>query len=67
MKRATYDKIDLVAKRCTTLIALPVCYLAIFLAKSFLVVVLITVIAFLPYILGYNLFVRGFLFRRIED
>ena len=67
MKRATYKKVDSIAKLGSICIALPVCYLGIFFSKNFLVAVLIIFASLLPYVLGYNILVRGWLFRKIED
>ena len=67
MKRATYKKINYFVKSLTAYAALITCYGGIFFAKTFLMAVLIIILGFLPYLIGYNILVRGWLFRNIDD
>lgn len=66
MKRATYNKVD-ATTRYLAYVPLPATYCAIFLADSFWVAAGIFLASFLPYLIGYNLIVRGWLYRKIED
>jgi hypothetical protein len=67
MNRDAYNKIDSISKFITTIIPLPVSYAAIYLSKSFIVASLITLASFIPYLIGYNILVRGWLSRKIEN
>jgi uncharacterized membrane protein len=66
MKRSSYDVIAKTA-RCTALLPLLTGYLSIVFLHSFLLALAAIAVSFLPYLVGYNLFVRGWLLKRVND
>jgi hypothetical protein len=66
MKRTTYNRIASLA-RYLAYIPLPSTWFAIIWADTFLVAVAIFLASFLPYLIGNNIIVRGWMVRKIDD
>jgi hypothetical protein len=66
MTRETYKRIDVIAKFTCTGFAVLATYAGIFFVRSWLCIP-IMLASFLPYLIGYNIVVRGWLYRRVFE
>jgi uncharacterized membrane protein YqaE (UPF0057 family) len=66
MTSNTYKKIES-ASRLTALLPICVIWAVIFWSSSVWLSITLVVLSFLPYLVGYNFFVRGWLLKRVEE
>jgi len=67
MTPATYGRINTITRAITTWLPICTVWVGIFLFKSVWLVLLAGVVSVLPYLIGYNIVVRGWLFRKVES
>jgi hypothetical protein len=67
MTLATYKKIDTAAKLICSWGLLAAVYATAYFSRTLWVVIVVAVLGLLPYLVGYNIFVRGWLRRKVVE
>jgi hypothetical protein len=67
LKLATYKRIEKFTLWACSWGALAAIYGSLYLARSFWITVFVAFISLLPYLIGYNIMVRGWLRRKVVE